>query len=286
MPNDARVAVVIKKEFIVKNQTVIPQLGFGTYGRTGPAGVDAILCALETGYRHIDTAQTYNTEKEAGEALRRSGIPRSEVFATTKISTENFGGDRVIPSLERSLDALRIGPVDLTLIHWPSPNGRQPLEEYLVPLLLAQDRGMTRLIGVSNFTIALIDQAISIAGLGRIANNQVELNPWLQNRNLANHCQEREITVTCYLPIAKGALGRDPVIASIARRLSATPEQVALAWEFARGYVAIPTSGKPDHIRANFEALKLQLSSADDELIGALDIGRRSIDPAWGPDWD
>lgn len=268
------------------NQNLIPQLGFGTYGRNGESGVEAILCALATGYRHIDTAQTYDTEREVGRAVRKSGLKRDEVFVTTKISTENFGKGKVIPSLERSLNQLQLDQVDLALIHWPSPSGRQALAEYLSQLIEAQDRGLTRLIGVSNFTIALLDEATSIAGEGRIANNQFELNPWLQNTKLANQCKSKGIVVTCYLPIAKGAFRDDPVIAGIARSCGASVEQVVLAWEIAKGYCAIPTSGKAEHIRANFAAADLRLSPADIERIDGCDRGRRVINPSWGPDWD
>ncbi len=268
------------------NQTLIPQLGFGTYGRTGKKGVEAILCALQIGYRHIDTAQTCDTESEVGQAVKLSGLPRGEVFVTTKISTENFGIGQVVPSLERSLEQLKLDQVDIALIHWPSPNGKQPLAQYLEQLLLAQDQGLTRLIGVSNFTIAQLEQAITIAGPGRIVNNQFELNPWLQNKKLASYCNSKDITVTCYLPIAKGAFRRDPVISAIAALRGATAEQVVLAWEFAKGYCAIPTSSNPDHIRSNHAATKLTLDADEIERIDAIDRGQRAIDPAWGPDWD
>ena len=145
------------EEIDLKLHDVMPRLGFGTYGRWKAEGVDAILSALETGYRHLDTAQTYDTESEVGTALGRSGLARTEVFLTTKISTDNYAAGRLIPSLETSLSHLGVEQVDLTLLHWPSPNGAQPLAQYLEPLLAAQDRGLTRFIGVSNFTIALLD---------------------------------------------------------------------------------------------------------------------------------
>lgn len=261
-------------------------MGFGTYGRTGDAGIAAMLVALETGYRHLDTAQDYGTEKEVGAAMRRSGLGRADIFVTTKIATGNLGAGALVPSLRRSLDALQLDQVDLTLIHWPSPNDAVPLPVYIAQLAEAQSLGLTRLIGVSNFTIALLEAAQAVLGDVGIANNQVELNPLLQNRKLANYCMEKGISVTCYLPIARGILGGVPVMAEIAARHGATPEQVALAFEFAKGYIAIPTSGRADRIRSNYLATQLRLSDAEIAAIETLDRGQRVIDPAWGPDWD
>ena len=264
----------------------MPRLGFGTYGRWNAEGIEAILCALKTGYRHLDTAQTYDTETEVGTALKQSGLARDEVFLTTKISTDNYGEGRLVPSLEESLVRLDVDQVDLTLLHWPSPNGTQPLAEYLEPLLEAQDRGLTRFVGVSNFTIALLDQARSIAGEGRIATNQVELNPFIQNKKLAKYCVDHGILVTCYQPIAHGRLGDDAVLVDLAERYDSSPEQLALAFELAKGYAAIPTSGKPERIVSNFSAQRLQLSPEDIALIETRDRNLRAIAPDWGPDWD
>ena len=267
-------------------RNVMPMLGFGTYGRWGDEGLAALQVALETGYRHLDTAQTYNTEREVGEAVRRSGLPRGEVFLTTKISTDNYAEGRLIPSLRDSLGALGVEQVDLTLLHWPSPHGRQPLESYLTPLLEAQDLGLTRFVGVSNFTIALLEEAERIAGPGRIANNQIELNPYLQNRTLADYCGRKGIVVTCYQPIAHGRRAGDPVLGEIGRRHGASVEQVALAFELAKGYAAIPTSGKAERIRSNFAAGRIGLSAEEIAQIETLDRHQRGIDPDWGPDWD
>lgn len=264
----------------------MPRLGFGTYGRTGPEGRDALLTALEIGYRHLDTAQTYDTEREVGEALRFSRLPREEVFVTTKIAEENLGPGRLIPSLEQSLEALGLGQVDLALIHWPARRGGPEPKTYLTQLAEAQSKGLARFMGVSNFTIALIDTALETLGQGAILTNQVELNPWFRNRRLADHCTARGILVTCYEPLARGRVGADPTLQIIAQRHGATPEQVALAWELACGYAAIPTSSKRDRIAQNFAAKGLALSKEEMNEIETLDRGVRSINPDWGPNWD
>ncbi|KKB79237.1 aldo/keto reductase [Devosia soli] len=270
----------------MQNQYGIPAMGFGTYGRNGEAGVEAMLVALETGYRHLDTAQDYGTEAQVGEAVRRSGLPRSEVFVTTKIKTSNFGKGALVPSLRESCETLGLEQLDLTLIHWPSPNNEVPLPVYIEQLGEAHALGLTRLVGVSNFTIAMLKEAQAILGDVPIANNQFELNPLLQNKRLANYCKDAGISVTCYLPIARGILGEVPEIAEIAARHGATPEQVALAFEFTKGYIAIPTSGKAERIRSNFKATRLTLSDEDIRTIESVDRAQRVIDPDWGPEWD
>jgi len=268
------------------NQDNIPKMGFGTYDRKGEAGISAILVALETGYRHLDTAQDYGTEKEVGQAVQRSGLDRDDVFLTTKIATGSLGKGALIPSLRESLDNLQIDQLDLTLIHWPSPNNAIALPVYIEQLAEAHAMGLTRMVGVSNFTIALLKEAQTILGDLPIANNQFELNPLMQNKNLASYCKNTGISVTCYLPIARGILGDVPAIAEIAARHDATPEQVALAFEFAKGYIAIPTSSKAERIRSNFLATKLTLSEQDISAIETVDRSQRVIDPEWGPDWD
>lgn len=265
----------------------IPPMGFGTFGRTGPEGIDAQLFALETGYRHLDTAQSYGTEHECGEALRRSGLKREEVFLTTKITGDNCLSGKLIRSLRQSNDTIGVDRVDLALIHWPvSPSGKLPMAEYLAELAEAQTAGLTRLIGVSNFTIADLIEAESILGPGRLATNQFERHPLLQNQKLVAFCESRSITVTCYLPLARGACAGIPEFEAIARAHHATVHQIALAYSLNQGLVVIPTSGRRDRIAENFAAGAIRLSPAELERIGRLDRGARQINPAWSPAWD
>ena len=264
----------------------MPRLGFGTYGRTGAAGEAAILHALDVGYRHLDTAQTYGTEGEVGRALKASRLPRDEVWVTTKVREENLAPGRLIPSLEESLRKLGLDHVDLALIHWPARAGGPEPEAYLPDLAEAQARGLARRIGVSNFTVALLDRAIAVLGRGAILTNQVELNPWFRNRRLSDACDERGILVTCYQPIAQGRLRDDPTLRRIGASHGAPPERVALAWELAQGWAAIPTSGRAERIESNLAARDLSLTVREIAEIDGLDRGERSIDPDWGPAWD
>ena len=265
----------------------IPPMGFGTFGRTGSAGIEALLFALETGYRALDTAQSYDTERECGVAFKRSGLKRDEVFLTTKIDGRNSAAGRLIPSLERSRDTLGVDSLDLTLIHWPvGPGGRLDMEGYLPELLEAQARGLTRLIGGSNFTIADLEAAERIAGPGKIDNNQFERHPLLQNQKLVNYCNDNEISVTCYLPLARGACAGVPEIEAIAARHGATVHQVALAFSLHQGLIVIPTSGKHERIAENFAARDIKLTAEEMAAIAAVDRGARQINPSWSPKWD
>jgi 2,5-diketo-D-gluconate reductase B len=190
----------------------IPQLGLGTFGRTGEEGFRAILLALELGYRHFDTAQTYDTEALVGRAITESGVPRSEVFITTKVSDANLATRDFLPSLRRSLEKLMVNQVDLTPIHRPSPREQVPLTEYMASLAEAKTAGLTRLVGVSNFPIDYLERSIALLGHGEIVNNQVELHPFLQQRKLRDYCDRQGISITAYMPLAKGKVLHEPVI--------------------------------------------------------------------------
>jgi 2,5-diketo-D-gluconate reductase B len=277
----------MREERLLKTtQYGMPLMGLGTFGRTGAEGREAILAALEIGYRHIDTAQTYETEGECGEAFRLSGLKRSDIHFTTKISTENFGPGALVPSLRRSLDRLGLDQVDLTLLHWPSPRGKVPLEVYVEQIGEAQMLGLTRNIGVSNFPIALLDAAQELLGDIRIVNNQFECHPYLQNKSLVDHCRRTGVSVTCYLPIARGKLAGDPVLEPLAKSKNCSVEQLALAYNMARGLSVIPASANPDRLRTNFAAQALELTEADMAIIGGVERGTRYIDFDWAPQWD
>ena len=265
----------------------IPQLGFGTFGRTGDAGIEALLFALETGYRALDTAQSYDTERECGEALRRSGLRRDEVFLTTKVTGGNCRRGKLIPSLRRSLETMGIEQIDLTLIHWSvDPHGKLPMEEYLVELAEARNLGLTRLIGVSNFTTADLIEAETILGPDRLATNQFERHPLLQNQKLVDFCDTRGIAVTCYLPLARGACAGIPAIEAIAKAHNATAHQIALAFSLNEGHIVIPTSGHPSRIAENFAAGSITLTPHELATIRSLDRNERQINPLWSPNWD
>jgi 2,5-diketo-D-gluconate reductase B len=264
----------------------IPPLGLGTFGRTGDAGMAAILTALELGYRHVDTAQSYDTEAQVGEAIRRSGLPRGEVFVTTKVADTNLDRESFGPSVERSLETLGLDGVDLLLIHWPSHGDAVPFEEYMLALAEARAKGQARLIGVSNFPIPLLERTEALLGEGAIATDQVEIHPYLQTPKLRDYARSRGLTLTAYQPLVKGRVSSDPVLVEIAAAHGVGAAAVALAFLMAEGHVVIPASSSQANLRANLAAADVRLTGAEMDRIRTLDRGERTIDPAKAPVWD
>jgi 2,5-diketo-D-gluconate reductase B len=265
---------------------LIPVLGLGTWGLTGPDGVSVMRQAIELGYRHFDTAQTYETEAGLADAIAQAGVSRQALFVTTKIADTKLSRRDLVPSLRESLRRLRTEQVDLTLIHWPSHRDAVPFEEYIDGLVEARALGLTRLIGVSNFPSAYVARAVAIAGTGQIATDQVELHPFLQSPILQTSCARLGVPLTAYMPLARGAVGQDPVIARIALARGVTPATVTLAWHRQRGRIAIPSSRRREHLLANLQSLDVALSENELAAIDGLDRGERIINPDKSPAWD
>jgi 2,5-diketo-D-gluconate reductase B len=265
----------------------IPRFGAGTFRLQGQVVVDSLRNALELGYRAIDTAQIYGNEADVGQAIAESGVPRAELFVTTKIWVDNYADDKLIPSLQESLDKLRLDAVDLTLIHWPAPGKGVVLEAAMSTLARARQQGLTRQIGISNFNIANTAQAIAAVGKEAIATNQLELSPYLQNRKLVAYLHEQGIAVTSYMTLAYGKVLDDAVLQAIAARHQATPAQVALAWALQLGHAVIPSSTRRANQASNLKALALRLDQDDMARIAALERNGREVDPAGlAPLWD
>ncbi|MBB3458915.1 2,5-diketo-D-gluconate reductase B [Rhizobium sp. BK313] len=264
----------------------IPQMGYGTWNRPSEEAYQGVIWALEAGCRHIDTAQGYNNEQDVARAIKASGIPRSEIFITTKVKPENFGPGQVGPSIKESLEKLQTDQVDLLLLHWPSPQNKYPLEDYVGQFLAAFDAGVAKRIGVSNFTKALIDESVKLFGNRTITTNQVECHVYMQNRPIVDHCEKLGIPITAYSPLARGAVVGDPVLEEIGKAHGATGEQIALAFLMAKGAIVIPSSGKKERIISNFEARKIALTPAEIKRIEGLEKGMRLVNGSWCPVWD
>lgn len=265
---------------------VIPSLGMGTFRLEGDDACNAVEMALETGYRHIDTAQIYGNEAEVGRAIAGSGIVRSDIFLTTKVWLDNLGEQAFVPSVEDSLAKLRIEAVDLLLIHWPDVSGKVAMKTYLEQLAETQRRGLARFIGVSNFTNDQLNQAIEVLGEGQILTNQVEVHPYLQNRRVIEHCQSKSIQVTGFMPLAVGKVMNDEVLQTIAASHGVSIAEVVIAWQLQQGLVTIPSSTKREHLATNLEAAHLELSTDEMTRIAGLDRGERIADPEFAPEWD
>jgi diketogulonate reductase-like aldo/keto reductase len=267
------------------NGASIPAIGFGTWQLTGDKCAEAVRDALACGYRHIDTAHIYGNEREVGAGLRASGVARDGVFLTTKVWYENIGAGALEKSAEASLGRLGVDRVDLLLIHWP--NASISLRDSIGALCNARRLGLARHIGVSNFPVALLEEAVSLATEPIVA-NQCEYHPRLDQSAVLSACRKHGLAFTSYSPLGKGDLLREPVIVRIAQRLGRTPSQVVLRWHLQQdSVVAIPRSGSRAHIVENFGVFDFELTGEETAAISALRRPNgRLVDPGWSPRWD
>ena len=264
----------------------MPQMGMGTFRLEGEEARVSASKALDVGFRHIDTAQFYDNEAQVGDAIKTSGLNRNELFVTTKVWHESLGEDHFIPSVHESLEKLKIEYVDLLLIHWPYPGNDISLESYLGSLAKAKELGLTRHIGVSNFTIDLLDKAEEILGKGEIYTNQIEIHPFMQNRQVVEACREKGIGVTAYMPFAVGKVMKDETLKAIALDHDASPAQIVLAWMEKRKISAIPSSTSESHLAQNVDYSRVVLTADDLKRIDDLDNGDRIVNPDFAPNWD
>jgi len=264
----------------------IPTLGYGTWNRVGLAATDCVLAALEAGFRHLDCAEGYENEEFVGRAIAKFGLPRDELWVTTKVAPESFAPGTIRPHVEASLYKLGVGPVDLLLLHYPSINDEYDIADYMAQLAEVYEAGLCRNIGVSNFTKSYIDQAQALLGDRKLLTNQVELHVFLHNSPIVDHCADRDIRMTAYSPLALGAVLNDPVLLDVSRQVGGSASQVALAWLIAKGHIVIPSAGTPDRIAENFAAGDIQLSPEQIGRIDQLNSGLRLVNGPWCPTWD
>lgn len=263
-------------------QTPVPALGFGTYELTGGECRRAVTTALETGYRHIDTARAYGNEDEIGEAMIDSDVARDEIFLVSKVWFEDLDYDSLLHEVDISLQSLKTDFLDLVLVHWPTEE--VPLEDTFLALSRLKEEKVIRHFGVSNFTPEWLERALE---LGEIFCNQIEYHPLLRQRRLHRMAIDHDLLLTAYAPLAQGALHDNDVLKAIGERHQATPEQVSLAWLLEQPNVAaIPRSGNPGHIRSNFQAAEIRLDDEDHRRIEELPDDQRQIDPEFAPAWD
>jgi 2,5-diketo-D-gluconate reductase B len=263
----------------------IPAIGFGTSG-LGYVRAEHIATALKAGYRHIDTARKYGTEGAVGEGIRASGIPRREIFVCTKVSHENLHAGDFARSVEESLKALGLDYVDLLLVHWPEKN--TPLAETTGALARAKRQGLTRHIGVANFNIAMLDEAIALCP-EPLVTLQAECHPYLDQSKVIAACRARGLVLTAYCPLARGRLKDDPVLAEIGRRYRKSCAQVALRWLMQQSVIAaIPRSSNSARIAENIDVFDFTLDDGDIRRIGALKRpdGRTANPVGRAPVWD
>jgi 2,5-diketo-D-gluconate reductase A len=266
---------------MLNNGNEIPQFGFGVFLVKPAETEQAVAAALEAGYRHVDTAEGYENEKEVGDAIARSGLDRADVFVTTKLRNGAHRPDDARRAFDASLKALGSDYVDLFLIHWPLPTRYdgdyvstwQTLEEFY------RD-GRARSIGVSNFQphhLRRLHQECEVTA----AVNQIEISPYLTQDDVRGFCAEHQIAIEAWSPIAKGNVLADPTVGAIAEKVGKTPAQVVLRWHIQRGDIVFPKSVNPARIKENFDIFDFELSGEDHEAITALNRNERT-----GPDPD
>jgi diketogulonate reductase-like aldo/keto reductase len=278
-------AAMATATLVEANGAKIPAIGLGTFKLTGDAATQAVTAALGAGYRHIDTADMYGNEEAVGLGLRDGGVKRDDIFVTTKVWHDNLEGGKLLRSAEGSLKKLGLEQVDLLLIHWPSPQGR--VEDWIRDLCLAKTRGLARHIGVSNFTVDLLDRAVACATEPLVA-NQCEYHPYLDQKAVLAACRRHGIAFTSYCPLGRGSVSDEPLLQQIARAKGKTASQIVLRWHVQQpGIVAIPKSGTPKHIAENIDVFDFTLSDAEMAQISELKrSGGRVVDPAFAPHWD
>ncbi|MCK1798239.1 aldo/keto reductase [Streptomyces sp. XM4193] len=259
----------------LNNGVEIPQLGFGTYQIDPATTGDVVGEALRIGYRHIDTAQLYGNERGVGEAVRASGLPREDVFVTSKLANDAHAYDDAMRAFDRTLADLDIGHLDLFLIHWPMADSPVTYTETWRAMEAMHRSGRVRAIGVSNFEPAhlerLMDSSDTVPAV-----NQIEVNPYLTQHTVREFNKKHGIATEAWSPIAQGRSLDDPAITGIAEEHGRTSAQVTLRWHVQRGDIVFPKSTTPSRMRENFEIFDFQLSPDEMALIAALNRDERT----------
>jgi diketogulonate reductase-like aldo/keto reductase len=261
----------------LNNKVRMPVLGLGVYQTPpGKTTQNAVKSAIRVGYRHIDTARIYGNEADVGQAVSHSGVPREELFLTTKLWNSDQGYDSTLRACEASLKRLGLNYLDLYLIHFPVPELRRESWKAMEKL---QQNGKVRAIGVSNFTINHLEELLE--GHGVIpAVNQVEFHPFLYQKELLDYCQSKKVQVEAYSPLARGERFKHPRILSLAKKYSKTPAQLMIRWSLQHGLVVIPKSVREERIRENSQVFDFEISS---EAMKSLDSLDEDLRLNWDP---
>jgi 2,5-diketo-D-gluconate reductase B len=245
---------------IEANGARIPAFGLGTWDLRGRTCASMVEQALQLGYRHIDTAAMYDNERDVGEGLRASGVPRAEVFITTKVWSSHLAAPDFERSAQESLAKLKLDQVDLLLIHWPNP--RIPLAEMMPALCKMKTRGVTRHIGISNFTVPLVEEAVGLA-TEPLVTNQIEWHPFIDPSAVRKACRAHGLSVTAYSPLARGRVAHNKVLAAIGARHGKNASQVALRFLLQESAIVIPRTSKPERLAENFAVFDFELSASE-----------------------
>ena len=248
----------------------IPQLGFGVWELGDAAAAPVLAAAFAAGFRHIDTAQAYGNEAEVGRALRASGLPREEVFVTSKMRTRDFPYDKARRSVAGSLERMGLDSLDLFLLHWPVPEHDGLFVEAWKALIDLRDAGTLRTIGVSNFLPAHIDRLVAETGVAPSV-NQLELHPRFQQRDVRAAHARLGVAIESYSPLGRGAILSEPALAAIAEAHGKSPAQVIIRWHLQDGLIVLPKTATLARVAENFDVFDFELTPAEMAVIEGLD---------------
>jgi diketogulonate reductase-like aldo/keto reductase len=271
-------------EFVTANGATLPMIGLGTWELKGRSCARTVEQALRAGYKLIDTAEIYDNERDVGDGVRASGLRRAEVFVTTKVWTEHLAPRELERATKASLARLRLSEVDLLLIHWPNP--RIPLAETIGALCKMKRAGFARHIGVSNFTVALLDEAVKHT-TEPLAVNQIEWHPHLDQTKVVAACRRHGMAVVAYSPMGRGAVLSEPVIREIAVAHGKSPAQISLRYIIQEGGVVVPRTARLDRLTENLAVFDFVLDEA--EMVAIRGLARpngRIVDWSGAPAWD
>src|SRR5580700_2426590 len=271
-------------QYVEANGARIPPIGLGTWDLRGRTCARVVEQALRLGYRHIDTAEMYGNEREIGEGLRASGVKREDVFITTKVWQDHLAPAEFERATKESLVKLRLSEVDLLLIHWPSP--RIPLAETIGALCRMKPAGFARHVGISNFTVPLVEEAVKLS-TEPLVTNQIEWHPYLDQSKVVAACRQHGLSVTAYSPIARGRAGSDKQLRLIGMHHRKTASQVSLRFLIQEGAIVIPRTSKLERLEENLAIFDFALDAAEmDEIRKLASQGRRIVDWSGSPQWD
>jgi 2,5-diketo-D-gluconate reductase B len=262
----------------------IPVLGLGTWQLNGDVGTNITKEALKLGYRHLDCALIYGNEKEVGEGLHASGVKREDVWVTTKVPHTELAPANLEKAVKQSLSNLRLSDVNLLLIHWPNP--QIPLADTMGAMCEMKKKGFTRHIGISNFTVQLIEEAVKLSS-EPIVTNQIEWHPYLDEEKVRAACAKHGISVTAYCPIARGRAVGDETLARIGKAHGKTAGQVSLRWLIQKGAIVIPRTSKVERLTENMSIFDFALTPQEMAEVDALaKPAGRVVSVGWAPSWD
>jgi diketogulonate reductase-like aldo/keto reductase len=264
----------------------IPKIGCGTYPMRGDLCADIVAEALRLGFRHVDTAQGYDNEAAVGEGIRKSGIPRKEIFITTKVRPQVIADGPLQRSVEESLKRLGVDTIDLLLIHWPNPT--VPIAECMRALSAARRAGMTRAIGVSNFVIANLEEAMRVSPEA-ISAVQFEYHPYLDQTRLLAAVRRHKLAITAYCPLALGRVAGDTRLEAIGKKHGKSAAQVTLRWLIQQeDVIAIPKTSHPERLKENLDVFDFRLTDDEMDQISRMTAPNSRLinEPMWVPHWD